>query len=278
MTGSTATGKKIMSACAADLKRLVLELGGKDPMVVFADADLDTAVEHAVDFSIGNAGQVCCSVERIYVAEALADAFVARAAERVRATKAGDGSDPSSTLGPMVSKMQRDAVAAQVDDAVKRGARLVCRGAAPDDSAGNWYPATLLADVPHDAPISRDETFGPVVAVTRFDGSEAEAVRLANDTSYGLAAYVYTKDVEKGARVAMQIKAGQVGINNYSCANAPSSCPWIGLKGSGLGSHSGPDGWRAFSNPKSLIFTSVEERSRGAPGPLEAKTHTDAHL
>jgi acyl-CoA reductase-like NAD-dependent aldehyde dehydrogenase len=282
MTGSTGTGKKIMAVCAADLKRLVLELGGKDPMVVFADADLDLAAEHAVTFGLYNCGQVCCSVERVYVAEAAADAFVAKCADRVRAAHSGHGSDPAATIGPLASAMQLAAVAAQVERAVQCGARVVCRGSVaqqapgpadpgPADGGrratgasadGNWFPATLLDGVPQDAPITRDETFGPVVAVTRFEGSEAEGVRLANDTEYGLAAYVYTGDpAGKGARVAMQIKAGQVSINNIGAMQGvvPSLCPWVGLKGSGFGSHSGPDGWRAFSNPKSLIFSSAAD-------------------
>ena len=255
MTGSTATGKKIMASCADGLKRLVLELGGKDPMLVFADADLDKAAEDAVTFSLFNTGQVCCSVERVYVAREVCAAFVEKCAERVRAAHCGDGRDARSKIGPMVSRVQRDAVKAQIAEAVQHGARVAAQGEAPsDDHRGNWLPATLLVDVPHDSPMTRDETFGPVVAVTSFDGSEAEGIRLANDTVYGLAAYVYTADLAKGERVAMQIKAGQVGINTWSLACAPAQCPWIGHKGSGFGSHSGPDGWRAFSNPKSLIF------------------------
>ena len=125
----------------------------------------------------------------------------------------------------------------------------------PATAAGNYYPATVLADVGQDWKMTRDETFGPVVALTPFDGSEAAAVKLANDTSYGLSGVVCTRDLAKGARVAAQIKAGQVGVNNWPLAAAPLQCPWIGAKGSGFGYHSGADGWRQFSVPKSLIFS-----------------------
>ena len=256
MTGSSATGKKIMASCADNLKRLVLELGGKDPMVVFDDADLDKAAEDAVTFSLYNCGQVCCAVERVYVAEAIYDRFEAKCAALTAAQRAGPGKDETSKIGPLCSSLQRDNVATLVDAALDAGARKVC--SAPAAQGPNFYPATLLADVPHACAMSRDELFGPVVCLTKFDGSEAEAVRLSNDTDYGLAAYVYTQDLVKARRCAMQIKAGQVGINNWTVASAPPSCPWIGHKASGFGYHSGEDGWRQFSSPKSLIYTDAD--------------------
>ncbi|KAJ1453741.1 succinate semialdehyde dehydrogenase [Pelagophyceae sp. CCMP2097] len=259
MTGSSAVGKKIMAGCAPSLKRLVLELGGKDPMVVFADADLDHAANDAVTFSLFNTGQVCCSVERVYVAEAVRGAFEEKCAALVQTYVAGDGFDAGSKIGPMVSATQRDLVAAQVADAVSRGARVVAQGAVPAGAAGNWFPATLVCGAAQDMPIQRVETFGPVVVVASFDGTEAEGVRLANDTEYGLAAYVYTTDMQKAQRVALGIKAGQVGINNWSLSCAPAECPWVGHKNSGMGYHSGADGWRQFSNPKSLIFQTKED-------------------
>lgn len=289
MTGSSATGRKIMAGCAPTLKRLVLELGGKDPMLVFADADLDKAAEDAVGFSLLNCGQVCCSVERVYVAQAVSARFEALCAAKAAAYVAGDGFDAEARIGPMVSAAQRDHVQAQVDDAVRKGARVLAQAAVkPGAPVGaTFFPATVLADVPASAAISRSKTFGPVVCLAAFDGSEAEAARLANDSEYGLAAYVYTRDLAKAARVAGQIKAGQVGINNWSLGKAPTRCPWVGAKGSGFGCHSGdegarahaalraslrlarlPDtppcrprslplgasGWRQFSVPKSLIF------------------------
>lgn len=270
MTGSSATGKKIMGACASGLKRLVLELGGKDPMVVFADADLEKAAQDAVEFSLLNCGQVCCSVERVYVAESVKPKFDALCADAAKAYVAGPGMDAESKIGPMVSAMQRDAVKAQVDGALKAGAKLLCQAPVKEGvpAAGTYFPATVLTDVSHEAPISRAELFGPVVAISVFDGTEDAAVKLANDSEYGLAAYVYTTDLEKARRVALRIRAGQVGINNWSLAKAPARCPWIGAKGSGFGYHSGFDGWRQFSVPKSLVFddaSMVPESVDGMP-------------
>ena len=265
MTGSSATGKGIMESASKDLKRLVLELGGKDPMVVFGDADLELAAQHAVDNSLYNCGQVCCSVERVYVDESVLPEFEAAVGKLAAEMVAGDGRDESTKIGPMVSAMQRDAVAAQVDEAVAGGARIVAQATVPEGGGGNWYPATVLSGLAHDSAINGAETFGPVVALSGFDGSEAEAVRLSNDTEYGLAAYVYSQDLTKAARVAMGIKAGQVGINNWSLDAAPAACPWVGHKGSGMGYHSGMDGWRQFSIPKSLIFTTTEDLQKSKP-------------
>jgi acyl-CoA reductase-like NAD-dependent aldehyde dehydrogenase len=292
MTGSSATGRKIMGACAPDLKRLVLELGGKDPMVVFADADLDAAAKEAVEYSLMNCGQVCCSVERIYVEESAKPAFERLCVKEAQAYVAGDGFDAKARIGPMVSAVQRDQVRTQVDAAVKAGAKVLARGPVQSGvcAKGFFQEAVVLSDVTQDHAISHTETFGPVVAISAFDGSEASAIRLANDTAYGLAAYVYTGDLDKARRVAMGIKAGQVGIicikifqsnsvnvqcegfatdfcllllqvgiNNYSLAMAPITCPWVGAKGSGFGHHSGVDGWQMFSVPKSLVFNSEAE-------------------
>jgi len=254
MTGSTAVGRKLIIGCADGLKRLVLELGGKDPMVVFADADLDRAAHDAVFFSLFNCGQVCCSVERVYVDAAIKDEFERRVVELVRSYTVGPGLDEVSKVGPMVSKMQCAIVAEQVDQAVSQGARLLYRSDVPTASSGNWFPVTVLGDLRQDMQIQTNETFGPVVALATFDGSEAEAVRLANDTEYGLAAYVYTKDMSRAKRVCSGIRAGQVGVNCYSLFHANVACPWVGHKGSGFGYHSGYDGWRQFSLPKSLVF------------------------
>jgi len=254
MTGSSAVGKKIMASCSGDLKRLVLELGGKDPMVVFADADLDKAAEDAVKFSLYNCGQVCCSVERVYIDASVAEPFAEKVCKIAASYTVGPGADEASKVGPMVSAMQKEMVENQVKDAVEAGAKLLYKSDVPNVSE-NYYPVTVLGDVAQDLKIMRNETFGPVVSMTPFDGSEEAAVTLANDTEYGLAAYVYTGDVAgKGKRVAMGIKAGQVGINCYSPFCAHTQCPWAGQKGSGHGYHSGYDGWRQFSAPKSLVF------------------------
>lgn len=259
MTGSSATGKKIMAGCAKDLKRIVLELGGKDPMIVFADADLEQAAIDCVDFSLYNCGQVCCSVERVYIAESVKPQFEKLVKKAAEAYVAGEGNQPSSKIGPLVSAMQRDNVDNQVQSALKNGATKLYQGQYPVGSKGYFYPATVLSDVGQSLEITRNETFGPVVAISSFDGTEKSAVALANDTEYGLAAYVYTRDLEKARRVGKGIKAGQIGINNWSMMKAPTACPWVGHKGSGHGFHSGTDGWRQFSVPKSLIFNEANE-------------------
>jgi len=255
MTGSSATGKKIMATAAKDLKRLVLELGGKDPMVVFADADLEKAATDAVTYSFFNCGQVCCSVERIYVDRAIKSEFESKCAEKAKEWKAGAGSCEESKIGPMVSSMQREIVRKHVGDATNKGAKVLAQAECPQ-SKGNFFPATVITDVTSEMLIYKEETFGPVVCISEFDGSEKEAVRLSNDTEYGLSASVYTQDIAKGTRVAKQVKAGQVGINDWPLAIAPAKCPWSGMKGSGFGYHSGMDGWRQFSVPKSLVCAS----------------------
>ena len=246
MTGSSATGKKIMEGCAKKLKRLVLELGGKDPMIVFADADLEKAANDAVQNSLFNAGQVCCSVERVYVEESVKPLFEEKVVELAKSWKVGNPIDDSIKMGPMVSKTQMMIVKEQVAKAVSSGAKMLYESEVPQ-GGGNFYPVTVLSDLSQEMSIQRNETFGPVVSIAAFDGSEKEAIRLSNDTEYGLASYVYTCDLNKGARVARKIRSGQVGINCYSLTCAQSKCPWIGHKGSGMGSHSGMDGFRSFS-------------------------------
>ncbi|MCP3920004.1 MAG: aldehyde dehydrogenase [bacterium] len=247
--GSRETGMKIMESASRGLKRLVLELGGKDPMIVFADADLDAAAESAVQHSLRNTGQVCCSVERVYVADTVADDFEKLVVSKAREWKHGNGFQDGVKMGPMVSEEQRGKVAAQVDEAVRDGARLLL-GGEPDGRPGYFYPATVLADVEASQRISYEETFGPVVSLTTFSGSEEEGVRLANDTPYGLGANVWTGDAELGRRVARRIRAGQVGVNRY--LTGASGTPWVGARQSGFGFLGGVEGHRQFTTPKSI--------------------------
>ncbi|MEM9382898.1 MAG: aldehyde dehydrogenase family protein, partial [Planctomycetota bacterium] len=247
--GSRDTGQRIMHAAVGSLKRLVLELGGKDPMVVFADADVEEAARSAVEHSLRNTGQVCCSIERVYVADEVADAFEERVVELARDWTHGDGREKGVKMGPLVSEDQRARVVQQVEDAVADGASLRAGGAVPD-GPGWFYPATVLTGVEQDHRITHVETFGPVVAVTRFSGDEDEAVRLANDTVYGLGANVWTAYRRRGERVASRIRAGQVGVNRY-LGGAPGS-PWVGARQSGYGFHGGPDGHRQFTVPKTI--------------------------
>lgn len=251
MTGSSATGVKILEKSAKDLKRVVLELGGKDPMVLLDTADLDLAAKDAVAFSVMNAGQVCCAIERVYCPASLASVFEAKVLDEAKSY------DPrSGTLAPLVSKVQKDIVTRHVEEAVAAGARCLLGGPEAakaldaDMPPGSCYvPVTVLADVPHDA--NREETFGPVVAITPYDDLDV-AVGMANDTRYGLSACVYG-DKSAATAVAKRLKAGQVGVNAWPLAVAPLQCPWVGHKHSGYGYHSGFDGWRQFSTPKSII-------------------------
>ncbi|MEM8710453.1 MAG: aldehyde dehydrogenase family protein [Planctomycetota bacterium] len=247
--GSRATGQAIMKAAAGSLKRLVLELGGKDPMVVFEDADLEAAAKSATEHSLRNTGQVCCSVERVYVAESIADAFEEKVVEIARSWEHGDGRVDGVKMGPLVSEEQRRKVAEQVERARAEGAVVRLGGELPE-GPGWFYPATVLTGVEQSNSITHAETFGPVVAVTRFSGDEAEGIRLANDTVYGLGANVWTRDPERGARVAKALKAGQVGVNRY-LGGAPGT-PWVGARQSGFGYLGGPDGHRQFTVPKTI--------------------------
>lgn len=227
MTGSSATGKRIVEKAAPQMKRVVLEMGGKDPMVVFADADIDQAARDAVQYSLCNTGQVCCSIERIYVAESIYDEFQKLTTQYASEYKVGNGMDPANNVGPMVSQVQRDIVQAQVQDAVQKGAKILLQSPVPENVKGSsFHPVTVLADADDSMDVFTKETFGPVVAMAKFDGSEKEAIRLANKTEYGLGSSIYTKDLDKARRVAARIGAGQVGINCYAIENMDVACPW----------------------------------------------------
>jgi succinate-semialdehyde dehydrogenase/glutarate-semialdehyde dehydrogenase len=240
-TGSRETGKRILADAGPGLKRVILELGGKDPLVVLDDADLDAAAAFAVRNSFRNAGQVCVSTERIYVAEAVRDEFLRRMVERTRALKQGNPREEGVNLGPMVSARQKAKVVAQIDAAVAAGATLILGGEARD---GNFVAPTILADVSHAMDVMREETFGPVACVQAFRTVD-EALRLANDTPFGLGAAVFGGDLARAEEVAARIHAGMVGVNQ-GCGGAD-GCPWVGAKESGYGFHSGPEGHRQFA-------------------------------
>jgi acyl-CoA reductase-like NAD-dependent aldehyde dehydrogenase len=258
MTGSSATGKHIMKEATKDLKRLVLELGGKDPMVVFDDCDVEKAARDAVEYSLCNAGQVCCSIERVYVADSIYNTFCDQVKQVASAYKVGNGMNPNNKIGPLVSSLQMLKVKEQVDDAIQNGATLLYQSETPttgDERLGTFYPVTVLADMKDGMKLYREETFGPVVCISKFDNTESEAIRLANDTDYGLGSCVYTQDVGKATRIANQIEAGQVGINCYAIDNMDISCPWVGHKQSGYGYHSGKEGFHNFSIPKTIVYS-----------------------
>jgi acyl-CoA reductase-like NAD-dependent aldehyde dehydrogenase len=245
-TGSRETGKRILADAGPGLKRVILELGGKDPLVVLDDADLDAAAAFAVRNSFRNAGQVCVSTERIYVDARIREDFLRKMADRTAALKQGDPREPGVTVGPMVSARQKAKVVAQVDAAVAAGATLVAGG---EPREGNFVAPTILADVDHTMEIMREETFGPVACVQAFKTVD-EAVRLANDTPFGLGAAVFGRDLARASEVAARIEAGMVGINQ-GCGGVD-GCPWVGAKESGYGFHSGPEGHRQFAQVRVL--------------------------
>jgi len=240
-TGSRETGKRILADAGPGLKRVILELGGKDPLVVLDDADLDAAAAFAVRNSFRNAGQVCVSTERIYVAEGVRDDFLRRMVERTKALKQGNPREEGINVGPMVSARQKEKVVAQIDAAVAAGATLVLGG---EPREGNFVAPTILADVDHRMDVMREETFGPVACVQTFRTVD-EALRLANDTPFGLGAAVFGRDLARAEDVAARIHAGMVGVNQ-GCGGAD-GCPWVGAKESGYGFHSGPEGHRQFA-------------------------------
>jgi acyl-CoA reductase-like NAD-dependent aldehyde dehydrogenase len=245
-TGSRETGKRILADAGPGLKRVILELGGKDPLVVLDDADLDAAAAFAVRNSFRNAGQVCVSTERIYVDASIREEFLRKMVERTNALKQGNPRDEGVNVGPMVSARQKAKVVAQIDAAVAAGATLVAGG---EPRTGNFVAPTILADVTHAMDVMREETFGPVACVQAFRTVD-EALRLANDTPFGLGAAVFGRDLSRAEDVASRIHAGMVGINQ-GCGGAD-GCPWVGAKESGYGFHSGPEGHRQFAQVRVL--------------------------
>jgi succinate-semialdehyde dehydrogenase/glutarate-semialdehyde dehydrogenase len=238
-TGSVEVGRKVGEVCAKRLKGSVLELGGKDPMVVCADANLDNAISGALWGGFANAGQTCSGIERVYVVRDVADRFVegvVRGAERLRL---GDPLAWETEIGPMTSDDQYETVCELVDDAVAAGAERRCGGPAEVPGfAGKFYAPTVLTGVTHEMRIMREEIFGPVLPIVVVD-SEQEAVELANDSEFGLGASVWTGDRRKGERIARRIEAGMVWVNDHSFTHGACQCSWGGVKDSGLGrSHS----------------------------------------
>jgi succinate-semialdehyde dehydrogenase/glutarate-semialdehyde dehydrogenase len=238
-TGSVEVGRKVGEVCAQQLKGSVLELGGKDPMIVCADADLGNAVSGAVWGGFANAGQTCSGIERVYVVREIADRFVAGVAEQAGRLRVGDPREWDTEIGPMTSDGQYEIVVELVEDAVAAGARQLCGG--PTEVAGlpgKFVAPTVLTDVTHEMRIMREEIFGPVLPIVVVD-SEQAAIDLANDSEFGLGASVWTKDRQKGARIARRVQSGMVWVNDHSFSHGACQCAWGGVKDSGLGrSHS----------------------------------------
>jgi acyl-CoA reductase-like NAD-dependent aldehyde dehydrogenase len=233
-TGSVATGKKIAQDAAARLLPVVLELGGKDPMIVLDDADVEVASSGAVWGAFVNAGQACLSVERCYVHRSLYEPFLTACVKKAKQLRLGDGMNPETEIGPLIHERQLRNVEAHVEDAVSRGARMLTGGTRLRELGPNFYAPTVLAEVNHEMRIMREETFGPVLPIMAFD-TDDEAVRLANDSEYGLAASVWTRDRARGEALPRCIHAGTVMVNDTVSCFGISEAPHGGVKASGIG-------------------------------------------
>jgi acyl-CoA reductase-like NAD-dependent aldehyde dehydrogenase len=253
-TGSTKTGKKVMERAAQTLTPVSLELGGKDPMIVLDDADIDRAANAATFYSMNNAGQVCISTERAYVDEAVYDQFVAKVTDNVRKLRQGESHGPGEVdIGAVIFPPQLDIVEDHVRDAVDKGARVLT-GGKRTDGPGRYYEPTVLVDVDHTMKCMTEETFGPTLPIMKVRDTE-EALRLANDSPYGLAASVWTKDAARGEDVARRVEAGAVCVNDSQINYVALELPMGGWKASGLGSRHGAGGIRKYCDQQAIMVT-----------------------
>ena len=251
-TGSTATGRRVMERAARTLTPVSLELGGKDPMIVLRDANLERAANSAVYAGMNNAGQVCISIERVYVEAPVYDEFVTKVVEKVRALRQGPPGGPGAVeVGAVTFPPQLDLVDAHVQDAVAKGARVLA-GGEPIRDQGRFYPPTVLVDVDHTMRCMTEETFGPVLPIMKVADAD-EAVRLANDSAYGLQSAVYTRDVRKGAAVARRLEAGACCINDAQVNFTAFEAPMGGWKTSGVGSRHGAAGIRKYCRQQTML-------------------------
>jgi succinate-semialdehyde dehydrogenase/glutarate-semialdehyde dehydrogenase len=251
-TGSTATGSLLMKQCADTVKKLSLELGGNAPFIVFDDADLDAAVEGAMASKYRNAGQTCVCANRLYVQDGVYEVFSRKLAEKVKALKVGPGTEAGVVIGPLINKDGLEKVEQHVADALAKGAKVLVGGKA---LGGLFYQPTVLTDVPPDALVSREETFGPVAPLIRFK-SEEDAIRLANDTEFGLAGYFYSRDIGRIWRVAERMEVGMVGVNAGIISTEVA--PFGGVKSSGLGREGSKYGIEEYLEVKYVLIGGLE--------------------
>ena len=249
-TGSTGVGRLLMAQCAPTIKKLSLELGGNAPFIVFDDADVDAAVDGAIAAKYRNTGQTCVCANRFLIQAGIYERFAEKLAARVGELQVGAGTEAGVTQGPLINGAGLNKVQSHVDDAVAKGARVLC-GGAPHARGGNFFQPTVLADVTPEMKVAREETFGPVAPLFRFE-TEAEAVRLANDTEFGLAAYFYSRDVGRCWRMGEALEYGMVGVNTGMISNEVA--PFGGIKQSGLGREGSSYGIDEYLEIKYLCF------------------------
>lgn len=241
-TGSTGVGRKLLHGAADQVLIPAMELGGNAPFIVFEDADIDEAVDGLMVAKMRNLGEACTAANRIYVHASVEQEFVAKYVAKMNALKVGNGQDRSIDVGPLVNADTRDKVAAFVDDAVAKGAKIELGGTVPTGK-GFYYPPTVLTNVSNDANCTCDEIFGPVAAIQTFE-DESDVVRRANDTEYGLVAYLYTQDMKRGLKVSEQLEFGMIGLNRGLVSDP--AAPFGGVKQSGLGREGGKEGMMEF--------------------------------
>ncbi len=254
-TGSTRTGRKVAEAAGRRLIPASLELGGKDPMIVLSDADLERAANFATYYSMQNAGQTCISIERAYVEEPVYDEFVAKVSEKVRALRVGQPNGPGSVeVGAITFPPQLQTIEDHVSDAIDKGARVLAGGQASSQGGGRFYEPTVLVDVDHTMKCMTEETFGPTLPIMKVADAD-EAVRLANDSPYGLGSSVFTRDTERGEQIARRLEVGAANVNDAMINYTALELPMGGAKASGLGSRHGAGGIRKYASQQAIVVT-----------------------
>ena len=249
-TGSTEVGRKLIEQSAQNVLKVSMELGGNAPFLVFADADVDAAVEGAVIAKMRNIGEACTAANRFHVSDKVAEEFAEKLAAKLGDMKVGRGTEDDVKVGPLIDASQRDKVAELVEDATSKGAEVLL-GGTTRDGAGYFYDPTVLTDVSGDANLLREEIFGPVAPIIGFDDEDA-AIAAANDTEYGLVAYVYTSNLKRAFRVCEKLETGMVGLNQGLVSNA--AAPFGGVKASGIGREGGLEGIEEFLETKYIAM------------------------
>jgi len=266
-TGSVETGRKVAEACARQLLPCTLELGGKDPMIVCSDADIERASGGALFGAFMNTGQVCCSIERVYVVDEVADEFIAKVLEKVQALR--QGANGEADMGAICWPNQLEVIERHIADAKAKGAKILAGGRRNPDLEGLYYEPTVLTDVTHEMAIMREETFGPVLPIMRVRDEE-EAVRLANDTHYGLSGTVWTRDKHKGVELAKRVEAGSMCVNEVEMVYGVTEAPFGGLKQSGIGQVNGEEGLRGYCHAQPILIDRFGAKRESAWYPFTA--------